>query len=287
MPGEAFIARKVWKQFRATIALSDVSVAYGKGLNVIMGPNGSGKSTLLRLFLGLLKPSKGVVESLGLTPWKATDKLLKNIGACLEGTSLPWWLSGIDVIRMFASRRGLEWARIKEIAEELGVTAYWHRPIIGYSMGMRKKLLLLMAFSGVNEALVLDEPYTLLDSKTIELVDKYIALFSKEVPVLLATHIVTEGVLNADTLTILTGGHVKAHISKEETGRAVLCKVRDFKELLNSLTQVANKVEQLSYRSNKNRIILSLVDEKFTNKLQGVETCKNILPGLIEYMEYS
>ncbi|MEB3859930.1 MAG: ABC transporter ATP-binding protein [Desulfurococcales archaeon] len=201
-----FVAERVWKTYGRTVALRDVSLEMGEGLNVVVGPNGSGKSTLVKILLGLAKPSKGRAYSFGLDPWINRDKLLKMVGAAMEGVGLPWWMSGRDLLRLTARSRGVGWSVVREVAEYLGVTDYWGKAIASYSMGMRKKLALSIALATATEALVLDEPFTLLDSKTRRRLDQLIAGYSKRMPVILVTHIVTPSVLEARRAALLVNG---------------------------------------------------------------------------------
>ncbi|MEB3859604.1 MAG: ABC transporter ATP-binding protein, partial [Desulfurococcales archaeon] len=177
-----FEARGVWKRYGATVALSEVTVDYDAGLNLIMGPNGSGKSTLLRILVGLTKPSKGIVRSFGVDPWRHRTGILKRTGLAVEGQYLPPLAPGREYLRLFAKNRGLGWSELERIAGELGVTGYWDKPIASYSMGMRKRILLAQAFLGARDALVLDEPYTLLDPRTVGVVNKLIEEHARDIP---------------------------------------------------------------------------------------------------------
>jgi len=204
-----FKAINVTKRFGPTIALDRVSVEFTRGLNILLGPNGSGKSTLLKLWSGILKPTKGKVRVLELDPWGQREQVMKKISVFFEDLPAPWWLSGEDYTRYIAEKRGVKWERIKEYAERLSVTSYWNRLVRGYSSGMKKKLMLLIALSPDVEGYILDEPYTLLDKEALRTVDEIIAEKIKEGRVVvIATHILTGIEKLVEGFAILHNGRV-------------------------------------------------------------------------------
>ncbi|MGH7891355.1 MAG: ATP-binding cassette domain-containing protein, partial [Thermodesulfobacteriota bacterium] len=72
-----------------TLKFDGQDFTVGRGERVVMlGPNGSGKSTLLSLLLGLLKPSEGEIEVLGVDPSKEYEKIRERIGALLQNVDL-------------------------------------------------------------------------------------------------------------------------------------------------------------------------------------------------------
>ena len=202
----------VWKIFGSTVALRDISLSIEEGLHLLLGPNGSGKSTFLKLACGLIKPSKGSVTALGLNPWRERVKLSRRIGVAFEDVALPDWLSGRDFLRYIVERRRSNWNVVLSMARELGVTEYWDRMIRGYSSGMRKKIILLAAMGWEPEILMLDEPYTLLDRNSIELINRIlIRMMGSCRLILIASHIFSGLESHVNSLTILFSGQVILH----------------------------------------------------------------------------
>ncbi len=283
MDGKGFEAEGVWKLYGPTVALRDVTVEFGRGLNVIVGPNGSGKTTLLKILLGLSRPSRGRVLSLGVVPWM-NPRLLSRVGAGFEGMGIPWWLTGLDVLRLYAASRRIDWDTVREYASMLGVDEYWGRTVRSYSMGMRKRLILVMAFSGAEEALVLDEPYTLLDRRAVKLVDSLIARQANDKPVLVASHVATPALEGADKVVVLVGGRVAALASKAgalEVLRDYVCDVGDLSEALSSISALGGKVEYFEYRGG--RLLVSLSPGGSIREIRGVTNCRPTFSRLLSY----
>src|SRR6266496_1471058 len=80
--------RGVTRRFGSVTAVDaiDLSIQIGETV-ALLGPNGAGKTTALGLLLGLLKPTSGTVETLGLPPSVAVAS--GRVGAMLQATGLP------------------------------------------------------------------------------------------------------------------------------------------------------------------------------------------------------
>mgnify|MGYP000027956550 FL=1 len=214
---EVVVAENLSKRFGFTWALRGVSLKLGRGLHLLLGPNGSGKTTFLKLALGMLKPTSGLVRVLGFDPWREWPELSKRAAFAMEGAPLPWWMSGRALLSELCSMRGFPFANAEKLAGELGVSGYWERPILTYSSGMAKRVLLLTALSFEAELYALDEPFTLVDKATIaKLMRMLEELKSSGCTILVATHYLPEG-LEADTLVRFEEGRV---VSVENIGRA-------------------------------------------------------------------
>lgn len=202
-----FEARHLWKVFGKTVALRDINLGFGGGLHILLGPNGSGKTTLLKLWTGLLKPTKGEVKVKNLDPWSNRATLMRFMGVAFEDTVLPWWTSGKDYLKFLASQKRAKWSLVVELAERLGVTAYWTKTIRGYSSGMRKKIVLLAALAGEPEILVLDEPYTLLDRNSVDSLNQILVenIPSIEAAVI-ASHVFTGIEERTSSIAVLVNG---------------------------------------------------------------------------------
>ena len=154
----------VKKTYGDVVALEDVSLEFPAGkLTGFLGPNGAGKTTSFRLILGLTRPDQGRIEVLGSPIASDLPRLVKRIGAVIEEPGLHRTLDAVDNMRVAAFTLGVGHARIDELLDFVGLATDAHRPVSGFSKGMRQRLALAIALLGDPEILVLDEPLDGLD----------------------------------------------------------------------------------------------------------------------------
>ena len=184
---------------------SDVSLSVSPGQFVaVLGPNGVGKSTLIKAVLGLIALSAGSVTVLGRPPGHSGREIgylpqrrnfdsglrvrgidVVNLGSDGErwGVPLPWGE------RLLPSRRAAA-ARVREVIELVGATAYASRPIGQVSGGEQQRLLIAQALVRHPKLLVLDEPLDSLDLPSQASVAALISTICREhsVTVMLVAH---------------------------------------------------------------------------------------------------
>jgi ABC-2 type transport system ATP-binding protein len=190
-------AKDVWKKYGSTNALCNFSIEVPRAsVFLIMGPNGSGKSTFLKLITGLIKPTRGKLETLGLDPWKQRHIIHKRIGAMFEDHAFPDWASGKECLEYLAHLKKIG-AKAEEealrAARLFGVDEYWDRNVSTYSSGMKRKLALASAFLGDPELVILDDPTVAIDKQSRANLEKIVEAGSEKGKTFLITsHIITE-----------------------------------------------------------------------------------------------
>ncbi|MEU8695778.1 metal ABC transporter ATP-binding protein [Streptomyces sp. NPDC048665] len=154
---------------------SGVDLRIGAGeFTAVLGPNGVGKSTMIKVLLGTLPAAAGDVRVLGTRPGQANER----IGYLPQRRSFDATLRirGVDVVRLgldgdrwgvplpfTSARRRADRARVDEVIELVGASAYAHRPIGQCSGGEQQRLLIAQALVRRPELLLLDEPLDSLD----------------------------------------------------------------------------------------------------------------------------
>ena len=82
----------VLREYRQVRAVRDVSFAIDRGEMVgCLGPNGAGKSTTIKMLTGILVPSGGHVEVLGMVPYRRRKQLAQRIGVVFGQRTQLWW----------------------------------------------------------------------------------------------------------------------------------------------------------------------------------------------------
>jgi heme exporter protein A len=175
-------ARAVEKRYGRRRALKplDLEVERG-GFLVVTGANGSGKTTLLRLVAGLAAPTGGELEveaTRGALGFLGHEPLLYRDLTALENLDLYG--------RLYRVRERRE--RIGMLLERFGLWEVRAERVASYSRGMTQRLALCRALLHEPELLVLDEPFTALDTEGAELLDRQLAELTGVATVLLSTH---------------------------------------------------------------------------------------------------
>ncbi|MEJ5946519.1 alpha/beta fold hydrolase [Pseudokineococcus basanitobsidens] len=200
-------------------AVDGVSFTVGRGQVVgLLGPNGAGKTSALRMVLGLVHPTEGRTLVLG-HPVVPGAEVLSQVGAFVEGPGLLPHVSGITNLRLAwqATGRPLEDARIDEVLEIAALGDAVHRPVRGYSQGMRARIAIAQAMLGLPDLLVLDEPTNGLDPPQIRaLRDVLRSYASSGRAVLVSSHLLAEVEMTCTHAVIMRRGQVVAGGSVEE-----------------------------------------------------------------------
>lgn len=190
----------------------DLTVRSGE-IFAYLGPNGSGKTTTIKMLLGLIFPTAGSIEILGLKDI-TSNKVRQNIGYLPEGAYYPDFLRGEEILRFYGQLYGLGGkkleTRIGEVLEEVGMTQSRKRLLRGYSKGMRQRIGLAQALISDPQILILDEPTTGLDPiARKEMRDILAALRDRGKTLLISSHELLEVELISDRAGILYDGELQ------------------------------------------------------------------------------
>lgn len=173
LPGNpAASARKVGRDFGSGVrALVGVDFDLPPGtLTVLAGPNGAGKTTLLRILAGLLPPSAGSVEVLGIANPAAAGRsreLRRRTGYIPQEIALDPEMTGRETLFLLATLhevpRKERAGRIESLVAAFGLAGPLPRPVASWSGGLRRRLHLAAGMIHDPELLLLDEPTAGLD----------------------------------------------------------------------------------------------------------------------------
>lgn len=196
------------RDFKTIRAVDNLTLEVPPGIVFgFLGPNGSGKTTTIRLLLGLLDPTAGEAEVLGLDTRRAGDQIRERTGTLLEHSGLYERLSAEDNLSFYARIWHLSaserQARIKELLRHLGLWERRHESAGNWSRGMKQKLAVARALLHRPQLIFLDEPTAGLDPlAAAALRDDLSDLAKREgVTVFLTTHNLNE----AEKLCALVG----------------------------------------------------------------------------------
>jgi ABC-2 type transport system ATP-binding protein len=169
MSGAAIVTEKLTRRFGGLTAVDniDLTVAAGQFFG-FLGPNGAGKSTTIKMLTGLLAPTSGRVQLLGIDFASDPVEVKRQIGVVPEGMGLFERLTGSEYLNFVGRMYGLDRATTRQRSEELlEFMQLADRPksvIADYSHGMQKKLALAAAVIHGPRILFLDEPFEGVDA---------------------------------------------------------------------------------------------------------------------------
>jgi ABC-2 type transport system ATP-binding protein len=196
------------------LGVNRVTLTIGPGVTSLVGPNGSGKSTLMNLMTGLIRPSRGRLRVLGLSP-SDPERFFRVVGYCAQFDHFPRGVTGRSFIRDSLLLQGLSPAeasqRTDEALDRVNMTEAADRKLAGHSKGMRQRVRLAQAIAHHPQVLVLDEPLNGLDpmarAETMSLLK---ALADDGKHVIISSHILHEVDRLSDQVVLLSHGYVVA-----------------------------------------------------------------------------
>ncbi len=165
----AIVTEKLTRRFGALTAVDGVDLRVNAGQFFgFLGPNGAGKSTTIKMLTGLLAPTSGRMQLLGLDFSSHTVDVKRQIGVVPEGMGLFERLTGAEYLRFVGRMNGLDHAttlrRTDELLEFMQLADRPKSLIADYSHGMQKKLALAAAVIHGPRILFLDEPFEGVDA---------------------------------------------------------------------------------------------------------------------------
>jgi len=243
----AIIVDGVSKRYREHQALTDVSFSLPQGsLLALLGHNGAGKTTLMKLFLGLIRPTQGVVQILGCDPAQGSRDFRRQIGFLPENVAFHDEMTGRDSLRFFARLKGVGTNSCDGLLERVGLTHACDRRVKTYSKGMRQRLGLAQALLGNPRILLLDEPTTGLDPVLrLEFFGILNDLTKAGTTVVLSSHILTELEAHTEQVAIMRQGRLVAWGTLPELRRQAGLPTRIRLSVTDGLHDVARELDDL------------------------------------------
>lgn len=211
---DRIIFEDVSKFYGEVLGVNRVTLSLGPGVTSLVGPNGSGKTTLMNLMTGLIRPTRGSLSVLGMTPEHATE-FFRAVGYCTQFDSFPRGVTGWEFVYDGLKLHGLTHSQAAELAEEainrVAMAEAVHRKIAGYSKGMRQKIRLAQAIAHHPSVLILDEPMNGLDPMArAEALALFSALGRQGMHVVISSHVLEDVDRISDRVVLITGGYIVA-----------------------------------------------------------------------------
>ena len=198
--GHVIQTRALTKRYGELRAVDAVNLEVRAGdVYGFLGANGSGKTTTIRMLLGLVLPTSGEAEVLGMPMPAARRTVLPRIGSLVEGPAAYPHLSAstnlglLDATGSDRSRGPERRVKIGNALEQVGLDPADRRPVRTYSQGMRQRLGLAAALMRRPTLLILDEPSNGLDPQGIQEIRRLLLQLNAEgTTIFLSSHLLAE-----------------------------------------------------------------------------------------------
>lgn len=195
------------KRFEDLTAVGDLNLTVEEGEVLgFLGPNGAGKTTTIRMLAGIIVPTSGHAQVVGLRPDQEPERLHEVVGLLTESPGFYYRLSAQRNLEYFAGfYSGIEIDT--QVEKYLRLMGLWERRqdrVGTFSKGMRKRLALARALLHEPKVLFLDEPTAGLDPEVAREVREMIKGLAVEGrTIFLSTHNLAEADLLCQRIAVI------------------------------------------------------------------------------------
>jgi ABC-2 type transport system ATP-binding protein len=202
--------KNVAKSFDDKAVLKGISFDITEGqIFGLLGPSGAGKTTLIKILTGQLSFDGGEVITLDKEIEKLTGEDKRKIGIMMDQFGVYERLSCSDNLKIYADIYGIQYSKIKEILQYVGLGGAEKRSASKLSKGMEARLRLARVFMHSPKLIFLDEPTSGLDPKSMQAIHKLILDKKKDgCTIFLTTHNMEEAAKLCDKVALLNEGEI-------------------------------------------------------------------------------
>jgi len=218
----ALVTQGLTRRFGDFVAVEHVSLSVAQGQFFgFLGPNGAGKSTTIKMLTGLLAPSSGSIDILGLDAIANAREVKRQIGVVPEGLALFGRLTAAEYLRFVGRMYGLApeltAQRAAELLDFMDLAGDPKKLITDFSHGMQKKLALAAAVIHGPRILFLDEPFEGVDAIAAGTLKAMLqGMIARGATIFLTSHVLEIVERLCTHIAIIDKGHLIASGSLEE-----------------------------------------------------------------------
>jgi ABC-2 type transport system ATP-binding protein len=218
----AISTSELTRKFGELLAVDSINLQVQAGQFFgFLGPNGAGKSTTIKMLTGLLTPTSGRMQLLGLDFQSNPIDVKRQIGVVPEGMGLFERLTGREYLQFVGRMYGLDKPTTEKRADELldfmQLADREKTMVADYSHGMQKKLALAAAVIHGPRILFLDEPFEGVDALAAGALKALLArMTARGVTIFLTSHVLEIVERLCSHVAIIHKGRLVAQGSLEE-----------------------------------------------------------------------
>jgi len=201
----------------------DLAIRAGE-FYTLLGPNGAGKTTTLRMVVGLLRPDSGSISVLGINALADPVAAKREMAWLSDEPMIYDKLTPFEYLEFVAGLWGIAAGTAQSHAEELigwlDLAPHAHERCEGFSKGMRQKVALAGALVHAPRLIILDEPFTGLDARSVRQVKGVLRdHVAAGGTVIMTTHILEVAERMADRIGVIARGRLIAQGTLDELRR--------------------------------------------------------------------
>jgi ABC-type multidrug transport system, ATPase component len=260
----------------AVLNVSNVEFEQGK-IYGIVGRNGVGKTTFFKALTNIITNYTGMIYIDDLEV-STNLKVLSKVGIVLDDMELYKNQTGLFNMRYFGGLRGgFDEERAMQFAKELEIADSINKNVRAYSLGMNKKLILLISIMNDAEILIFDEPFRGLDAKSVSWFKNHLLEMKRQGrTILISSHVQEDIESMSDKVLVMSKGDFRDVFDLKAEAQNYIYKVEvsnkiAFEELLKS--------NGVSFETQEKFVKFELGEEKYR------EVFKQAVAGEIEFFQ--
>ena len=209
-------AKNLKKIYKGKIVVKDVSITLKQGQIIgLLGPNGAGKTTSFYMIVGLIKPNGGEIfingenvskypiykrAQMGITYLPQEKSIFRN---------LTVWDNIMAIVEYNEPKKSKRKERVEKLLEEFSISHLVKNKGSQLSGGETRRVEIARALATTPKFILLDEPFTGVDPKSIEELQKLVlALSKRDIGILITDHNVRETLKITDFSYIIYEGQI-------------------------------------------------------------------------------
>lgn len=229
------------KRYKNGRGVGDISFSVGEGEIIgILGPNGSGKTTVMKSIIGFCRYDSGSIRVFEHDPQENKEAALAHVGCLIESPALYENMTAKRQLNMMARLYpDLPSTAVENALKDVGLEQYANEKVRRFSLGMKQRLGIAMAFLSKPELVILDEPANGLDiESSVELRNRIVKMAKRDKKsFLVSSHQADDIEKMCDRVVIIYEGQLVDDITVEDALRLsptledyFLMRVRDEKD---------------------------------------------------------
>lgn len=272
-------------------ALKSVNIEINNGMFGLLGANGAGKSTLMRILVSLMKPTSGKVIVNGLDLSKNRKAVRAMTGYLPQDFRFFPKLKTWEFLDYSAQLGGFSGKSkrhdaIDEMLEDVGLYEVRERYANQLSGGMKRRLGIAQALIGEPKLIIVDEPTTGLDpDERIRFRNLLTKTSSRDVIIILSTHIVGDISSSCNQMALLRGGDVVFRGAPEDLINKANGHVWRIKASLEQFDQVNTEFNVISTIPAPGGWDIEVISDD-PGKYQAEAISPNLEHAYVYYMEH-